>query len=1221
MVGHKKWIHLLLIVGVVSLLTVGCSDPEEKDPHGPCTTDDECMEEYFCSRTSTCLEVTADTDEDGLTDQDEEGWCTDPENSDSDSDGTPDLIEIGSVNNPSNVDGDELLDACESASEDDDYDGNPNETDECNNIPDPCVCQPVEEVCDGVDNDCDDQIDEDDAGDPLTEQCGSSDEGECEFGIRTCEDGDFQDCMGAVEDENEICDGLDNDCDGDVDENFDLDRPCSIGIGVCEASGVLVCNEEADSTVCNAEIIEPTEEICNDLDDDCDGEAENGLNCCEPGTSIFCGDSEGLCESGNQTCQDDGAFGPCLNNNDEPVVVPADELCDGLDNNCNGEIDEDFDIGEVCTATLDECSETGEMLCSPDGTETLCSVGPIEAFDELCDGIDNDCDGEIDEDFEMGSQCIFGLGECLAISTIGCSEDGTTTTCLPGNTLPIQENCNGLDDDCDGDVDEDEEGDPISQSCGTDIGECAPGTITCVNGRWNQCNGAVFSIPEICDALDNDCDGDIDEDFNVGDNCTEGFGACEIRGFINCINESESACDAIAGEPVDEECNGIDDNCDGEIDNGPDDWFVWCETGALGVCSIGITTCVEAEMICVPGEEATDELCDARDNDCDGETDEDFGLESDCSVGVGICVREGTLICSEETLDSVCNVEPGEPEEEICDDGLDNDCDAQIDEGCNDNCETGASLELSVVETRIFSSTETASDDYQTGCTEEGGRDVVYNFNVPNRAGFHFSFYEVEVPFNAVLLLYEECGNEETLIACSEVAEDGGLPFLDIILEAGDYTLVVDGNSGEDFGDFILGAGFMSGDTCDSSRTIFIDGHGSFSVTGNTTDLNNDYQPGSCSRGHGKDMVFEFTVDRPYFMNIDSCDTPFDTVMYMAEECGNPDTEFECNNNLTRCDPQSGWNDLVIREGTYYVFVDGRRDDDEGEVVLNFDVLCHPEDPFLEPESCDGEDNDCDQIIDEGCNSTCETATAVNFGFDIVSETTDAESNFSSECAEEGKDVVYTFTVEEETGALFETLPVEGSFDTVLILQSACDDPETVIACDDNGSNTEGLSRIAVDLEPGTYNIIVKGANAEEFGNFRLVGGIDVPSLCTNPSRIYVTQPGSYQFVGSNEEATNDYLGGCRSVSGNDVVYMFSLNGEYNVTIDSCGSRYDTVLYVRSSCEADDELECADDDGDCGVQSVIPDLLLQEGDYYIFLDSFSGTVTGEYTLNLLVEDP
>jgi len=78
----------------------------------------------------------------------------------------------------------------------------------------------------------------------------------------------------------------------------------------------------------------------------------------------------------------------------KPVVT--EEICDGLDNNKDGQIDEGFRIGEICTVGTGACQRQGVYVCSSDG-KSVCSVNPGEPDPEICDGVDNNCNGQIDE--------------------------------------------------------------------------------------------------------------------------------------------------------------------------------------------------------------------------------------------------------------------------------------------------------------------------------------------------------------------------------------------------------------------------------------------------------------------------------------------------------------------------------------------------------------------------------------------------------------------------------------------------------------------------------------------------------------------------------------------------------------------------------------------------------------------------------------------------------
>ncbi|MGK0362631.1 MAG: hypothetical protein ACI9U2_004952, partial [Bradymonadia bacterium] len=143
-----------------------------------------------------------------------------------------------------------------------------------------------------------------------------------------------------------------------------------------------------------------------------------------------------------------------------------------------------------------------------------------------------------------------------------CTADGGGTRCDVVAGMPQAEQCNGIDDDCDFAADEDWR----TGECGQ--GVCARPLIRCPGDPAPVCDPFQGAGAELCDSLDNDCDGTLDEDpEDAGAGCPVGVGACERGGVETCI-DGELLCIGDAGPPQDEVCNDIDDDCDGLLDEG-----------------------------------------------------------------------------------------------------------------------------------------------------------------------------------------------------------------------------------------------------------------------------------------------------------------------------------------------------------------------------------------------------------------------------------------------------------------------------------------------------------------------------------------------------------------------------------------------------------------------------------------------------------------------------
>ena len=225
--------------------------------------------------------------------------------------------------------------------------------------------------------------------------------------------------------------------------------------------------------------------------------------------------------------------------------------------------------GASSTSGIGLC-KTGKQTCSAQGTWGSCQ-NEVTPQTETCNNKDDDCDGQTDED--LTQDCYSGPANTAGI---GLCKKGTQT-CTAGQwgscqneVTPNTEICNNKDDDCDGQIDNN-----LTQTCYTgpantaEKGLCKKGTQTCAAGQWGSCQNEVTPNTEICNNKDDDCDGQTDEELtqicytgpaNTAEKglCKKGSQVCNAGQWGSCQNEVT---------PQTEICNNKDDDCDGQIDN------------------------------------------------------------------------------------------------------------------------------------------------------------------------------------------------------------------------------------------------------------------------------------------------------------------------------------------------------------------------------------------------------------------------------------------------------------------------------------------------------------------------------------------------------------------------------------------------------------------------------------------------------------------------------
>jgi len=287
------------------------------------------------------------------------------------------------------------------------------------------------------------------------------------------------------------------------------------------------------------------------------------------------------------------------------------EKCNEKDDDCDLLVDEDFPLkGTACdNGKLGICYKTGTYVCKADGSGVECDAQDVSGLLEVCNGLDDDCDGAVDD----VSQSCTTDADCATLGAATCKA-GACSCIL---CVPQPEVCNGKDDDCDTQIDEGF----VSGPCGKDLGECKPGTTQCVAGKV-ICDGGTAPQNEVCNGLDDDCDGTRDgmseTCYSYPAGCTQDaqtltwtcLGYCK-PGLRTCTAQQVGgvwtgvwgACQGDVG-PATEICNGQDDDCDGAVDEDAE-----CPTGSQCINGACTLPCGAGEFVCPKGQICENDWC------------------------------------------------------------------------------------------------------------------------------------------------------------------------------------------------------------------------------------------------------------------------------------------------------------------------------------------------------------------------------------------------------------------------------------------------------------------------------------------------------------------------------------------------------------------------------------------------------------------------------------
>ncbi len=854
----------------------------------------------------------------------------------------------------------------------------------------------------------------------------------------------------------------------------------------------------------------------------------------EPGGDCAEGETRVCVESCGVASCVDGRFGPCQ---------AVGELCNDHDDNCNGTVDEGYaGLGVGCVVDQNGCSSNGVRVCGADQRSVICEAPPAVPSPEVCDGDDDDCDGNVDEDFP-GRTC--------------CADD---LQCGPGQTCENGE-CTGGGGPGPGD------------QCVDDF-DCF--FQTCVQG---VCRDLCL----------------FDEDCGPGEFCD--FGACMPGGQPMCVDDFDC--------PIGQACqNGqcvpdagpacIDDaDCPGQ------------QTCQNGVCALppGVGSC-DATVV-IPGFGAHqgsnvggfDSLASSCGPADDG-PEQVFELTLDANARV-------TVDTNGTDFDTVLNVLGACPGAELA---------------CDDDGGDGLQSQLTfdaVADTTYF-------------IVVNGYGDASTGAITLNVAGVEICVADAECPAGQACIdgacavppcvANAECPDGQLCRAGDCVPADEPLCRDD-----------ADCNEFQQCADRVCvlrpGAG-----SCD--LPVVMDGFGQYQ--GSNVDLPNSIDAG-CIGADGGEQVFEFTLDANTRVSLDTNGSSFDTVLTVNAGC--PGDELACDD-----DGGDGTRSAVTFDAmagvTYYAVVHGFSANSTGDIVINFAgvEICLADGDCPGDQICTA-DGTCEDPPPPLCGDAIEMD---GFG-DYVGSNVGRLDEVDGSCgaADEGAEVVFSFQLDGPTDVVLDTSGT--GFDTVLSVWADCNAAD--VACDDDGG--EGAtSRVEFRAEAGVrYFVVAEGYFGGEgdvllsyTGDVLCQGDADCPGdnvcdagACVPPppagcddmcggdcanaicipavpaacagATLADAVPGAWQ--GNTVGLVNQHDSPCgNSGASPDDILVVAFPVDTVVTASTAGSGFDTILYVLEACDPANSVACNDDA--VGLQSEVTFDAVAGVAYYIVVDGFNG---------------
>lgn len=300
---------------------------------------------------------------------------------------------------------------------------------------------------------------------------------------------------------------------------LELVAALALGGGFFVAQGraaVVPCPAEADDGIaCTLEMCDTSGNIQRTFDHRrCDDANVCTNNVCTENGCQFVPMAESELDDGNACTQD--SCDPKEGILHQPVAIDDDNVC--TVDTCDPPVGVkhlpiDPRVDTVCSEGMGGCYAEGKWACDPKSGEVSCTAKADQPKEEICNQIDDDCNGVVDNVARLGEVCTDGEAKCLVTGVLECKPDGQLACSVIAGDGSA-EKCDGIDNDCDGAIDEE-----LARGCydgpgyAVGVGICKEGRQTCEQGEWSACGGAIFPEGgEICgNNLDDDCDGEINE--------------------------------------------------------------------------------------------------------------------------------------------------------------------------------------------------------------------------------------------------------------------------------------------------------------------------------------------------------------------------------------------------------------------------------------------------------------------------------------------------------------------------------------------------------------------------------------------------------------------------------------------------------------------------------------------------------------------------------------